>query len=79
MAAAAAAVPTALRKYGIWPSCPFQYSLETTAFQMILPPKPKRNLKMEIQLHHKNSSRLEKIGCCTRTEEVEIKAPAMLS
>ena len=38
-----------------------------------LPPKPTRNLKMEIQLQHKNSLRLEEIGCCTRTEEVEIK------
>ena len=46
---------------------------ETAAFQRMLPPKPKRKLKMEIQLHDKNSSRLEEIGCCTRTEEVEIK------
>ena len=28
---------------------------------------------MEIQSHHKNSLRLEEIGCCTRTEENEIK------
>ena len=28
---------------------------------------------MEIQLHHENSLRLEEIGCCTRTEQVEIK------
>ena len=34
---------------------------QTTAFQMILPPKPKRNLKMKIYLHHKNSLRLEEV------------------
>ena len=38
-----------------------------------LPPKPKRDLKVEIQLQHKNSLRLEEIGCCTRTVEVKIK------